>query len=265
MSHFTVMVIGENPEKQLAPFQENNMGDCPKEFLEWISVEDDYETIDEAVEDGYKLKNGVPGYLENPNRKWDWYQLGGRWSGMLKLKNGAEGNNGTPGLMTSPACIGYCDQAIKMDIDIVGMRKEAIKKASMEYDIAHEVIAGEEFEKWESIRTRFDKINEAREYYHSQPVLKRWVASKKIQDNLGFFSGPSDFMQSKKEYLQQASNSALSTFAIIKDGKWYEKGEMGWFACVSDEKDREHWNKEFNQIFDEIPDDTLISIYDCHI
>ena len=35
MSHFTVMVIGDNPEDQLAPYQENNMGTCPEEFLEF--------------------------------------------------------------------------------------------------------------------------------------------------------------------------------------------------------------------------------------
>ena len=35
MSHFTVMVIGDNPEEQLAPYQENNMGDCPQEYLEF--------------------------------------------------------------------------------------------------------------------------------------------------------------------------------------------------------------------------------------
>lgn len=42
MSHFTVLVIGENPEKQLQPFQENNMDDCPKHFLKFNDVEEEY-------------------------------------------------------------------------------------------------------------------------------------------------------------------------------------------------------------------------------
>lgn len=33
MSHFTVMVFGDDAEKQLAPFQENNMGDCSEQHL----------------------------------------------------------------------------------------------------------------------------------------------------------------------------------------------------------------------------------------
>ena len=48
MSHFCVLVIGNDPEKQLAPYQENNMGNCPKEYLDFNNVEDEerknYET-----------------------------------------------------------------------------------------------------------------------------------------------------------------------------------------------------------------------------
>lgn len=83
MSHFTVAVItktGETEacEKLLAPFQENNMGDCPQKYLEFYEDEDC--EIDELT--------GKKGYWENPNRKWDWYEIGGRWSGLLKLKSG---------------------------------------------------------------------------------------------------------------------------------------------------------------------------------
>jgi len=35
MSHFTVLVIGKDVEEKLAPFQENNMDDCPKEYLKF--------------------------------------------------------------------------------------------------------------------------------------------------------------------------------------------------------------------------------------
>ena len=41
MSHFTVLVIGKNPEQQLAPYQENNMRDCPSEFLAFNDIEDE--------------------------------------------------------------------------------------------------------------------------------------------------------------------------------------------------------------------------------
>lgn len=41
MSHFTVGVICKelnDYEKLLAPYQENNMGDCPKEYLKFTST-----------------------------------------------------------------------------------------------------------------------------------------------------------------------------------------------------------------------------------
>ena len=30
------------------------------------------------------MKNG---YISNPNAKWDWYKIGGRWNNALRLKN----------------------------------------------------------------------------------------------------------------------------------------------------------------------------------
>lgn len=94
MSHYTVMVVGDDIEKQLSPFQENNMGDCPEEYLEDIEI------------DGHK-------YRDNPNAKWDWYSLGGRWSGMIKVKKGKYGQHGSPGVFKNKTGI---DSAIKKDI-----------------------------------------------------------------------------------------------------------------------------------------------------
>ena len=60
-------------------------------------------------------------------------------------------------------------------------------------------------------------------------------------------------------------DGAIATFAIIKDGKWYEKGEMGWWGCVGNEKEQDHWNEEFAKLFDAIPDDEIVTVVDCHI
>ena len=63
-----------------------------------------------------------------------------------------------------------------------------------------------------------------------------------------------------------ANFNDLTTFAVIKDGKWYEKGEMGWWgACVSNEKDKEVWYKEFHKILEEQDPETLLTLVDCHI
>ena len=40
---------------------------------------------------------------------------------------------------------------------------------------------------------------------------------------------------------------------------------MGWWGFVSDEKDESEWENEFKKLISDLPDDTLISIYDLHI
>jgi hypothetical protein len=52
-------------------------------------------------------------------------------------------------------------------------------------------------------------------------------------------------------------------FAIVTpDGAWHEKGKMGWFGMVSDEKDT--WTEECMNILRKYADH-LIVIVDCHI
>lgn len=79
------------------------------------------------------------------------------------------------------------------------------------------------------------------------------------------FDSVDEHLCSRNEFVGRAMARAVPTFALVKDGKWYEKGEMGWWACVSNEKEQSDWNKEFNDLLESIPNDTLISVFDCHI
>ena len=69
--------------------------------------------------------------------------------------------------------------------------------------------------------------------------------------------------ETREQFLKR--RAAVGTFAVLKDGKWYEKGEMGWWGCVSNEKDVDEWNDQFDKLISELPDETLLSLYDCHI
>jgi len=201
----------------------------------------------------------------NPNSKWDWYELGGRWTGYFKLKEGAKGKLGEPGLMTEKAKVGYADLALKKDIDFDFMRKVAEEQAIESYDKAMGIIGELPInESWEVVIARIDDVEEAREIYWNQPRCKAWK-DQKGGAILGFSSSPDDFLMTKDEYVQEAKNGAIVTFAVLKDGKWYEKGKMGWWACVTNEKDKKSWNAEFAALIDSLSDDTLLSVYDCHI
>lgn len=57
----------------------------------------------------------------------------------------------------------------------------------------------------------------------------------------------------------------IPTFAVLKDGHWYEKGHMGWWACVSEEKAAKKWDAEFRSLLKGLKDDTELVLVDCHI
>lgn len=102
----TCLIAGLNYEEQLAPFQENNMGDCPKEYLDtyhyeldvdgqydWLEFENDEQAKEHCKKIGVEF-DPAKGSWSNSNAKWDWYQVGGRWYGYFIKKQGGVGEKG---------------------------------------------------------------------------------------------------------------------------------------------------------------------------
>lgn len=58
----------------------------------------------------------------NPLSKWDWYEIGGRWIGMLILKENCTGWRGSPGLMTEPSI--HYDSALAADVDFEAISEQ---------------------------------------------------------------------------------------------------------------------------------------------
>lgn len=302
MSHFTVGVICEkinDYEELLAPYQENNMEDCPKEYLEFHSItkeekqnyendtatrfvtndgnyltpwddcfkveitKDEYKRLESQKAKGlsseynagrnryfkqdYSLLEGeireVPfkeiyptfeqymkdysgyeydeemkdyGYWENPNSKWDWYELGGRWKDSVPLKNN-----------------GKCNIAKLKDINF-GIDKK-------QYEINKRF--------WEIIVEE-----QPLKYGEEKPfnILKKEVYLCRYKD--------------KNDYATK--NSRFKTFALITpDGKYYEKGQMYWFGI--DDSTAETINS-YENIYYEIVNkeeyqDYYFILVDCHI
>jgi hypothetical protein len=65
----------------------------------------------------------------NPDSKWDWYSVGGRWAGYFKLKPGATGELGEPGVF---------DNKPEHDADIATV--EDIDWANMEHPTTYAVL-----------------------------------------------------------------------------------------------------------------------------
>lgn len=295
MSHFTVLVIGNEPEELLEPFSEHIevpkysevSEDEKQSFIETYTIvkpDRSYGIKDEAEAEKNKLlsfdelydqygedwndsawkkdTNGI--WCEfstyNPDSKWDWYQLGGRWAGFFKVKKGADSIVGERSLMTEEPKIDYADQLLKKDIDFVGMRAEAILNAEKDYDEFHAVLKGREFPLWPAILEKYpeDQIDAAREEFNNLETVKDL-------NKAGYYFNNERFNVSREEFLRKAELSAFSTFAFLNEKGWCERGNMGWWGIVTNEKDDEQWIIEFNKMLDELPDDTLLSLYDCHI
>jgi len=289
MSHFSCLVVGDNPEQQLEPFWELDLdleelrkdhravfrviieeGELEKNYNKWRdeyilklnkaigeleglksqktpdlslieSTKTDIKNYEHYLEDyrdpmdwvskwygySYEEKKGW-GYWENPNAKWDWFQLGGRWRGYFKLKlnSGVDTTLGEMGSFGNESKYD-ADQAVKKDIDFYNMRIGNFEEASRLWE-----------EAWKN-------------YPEEDKSVRRYLEYGITKED------------TKESYLKR--QTSIATHAVLMDGKWYQRGEMGWWGHISNEKDLDVWEKEFNELLDNLPDDTLLSVYDLHI
>lgn len=321
MSHFTVLVIGEDYEKQLDPFQEEVDSDSPySEFqdetdeyreqyenetsemvklksgellclydnrfrieCQWKYPEDSekieipfkerYGTFEEFCEDYHCRKpneDGRYGYYYNPNAKWDWWILGGRWRGFFKIKPGRLSGTelGRPGTFGNKPTHN-ADSALKGDIDWDGMVSAHREERGKFFDKFFEVLGDNPFPpRWKDIKDKHkDNIELARKEYHNHPDV---ISFRQRDVDNDFIWIDEDFIDyfcegDKEKFLEKETPNAFTTFAVLKDGQWYEKGSMGLWGMVSDEKDKDVWNRQFVDLIRDLPDDTLLSVVDCHI
>ena len=137
-----------------------------------------YPTFEEFMEGWHGTserdeKTGRYGYWHNPNAKWDWYQVGGRWTGFFKPKAGAVGYLGEPGAFDNKPTEGWVDSIKLKDIDIEGMLEESIKEANETYDKLESILKGRPLPSWNAIRDKHgENIDAARAEYHSLQVVK---------------------------------------------------------------------------------------------
>jgi hypothetical protein len=253
----------------------------------------------------------------NPKSKWDWYQVGGRWNGFFMLKKreneqerwhdahqaaldrgldedaavaeadrvastAAVAELGAPGAMGNGARYD-ADVVLKGDVDAIGMRMKAAKRAGEAWDRAHAVIGDiPEAESWETILARHHDddgtlpdgaLAKAREEYGAQPRVKAaaehdrrcWEEKRHDEVITGLFESIDQYQVPRTQYCERAADTALAPYAFVKDGEWYGRGEMGWWGMSLNEVPTEEWDRRFNEMFDELPDDTRLTLVDCHI
>lgn len=234
----------------------------------------------------------------NPNKKWDWWVIGGRYSGILRVKAGADALKGRPGLMGCQTDEDGVDQCRVSDLDLDGMlvakrnrieehRKKEFARLLENFQKYPQnfkpednfILLDDGFEKWDilskSAGVAEAALRDAWEAAEEKPAFRDFIDNREAEGNedarilrqafrlgYGFFGVTHG--KTMQEEIDQCS-PLFCTFAVCMDGQWYERGEMGWWACVSNEKDRDVWEVEFKKLLEAVPADKTITIVDCHI
>lgn len=200
----------------------------------------------------------------NPDRQWDWWVVGGRYAGRL-FANGKQ-----------------CDQAKKGDLNFDQMQKDKVAERLGYVMAAYKEVllpAGSNNE---------DVTKLCAEYVELFAKLDaEWEASEKsgrLYDFLGKDERFAEFRRLKIATIYDdlfgagvptteadpiawcATAPAITSFAFLGlDGVWRERGDMGWWGMVHDEKDQSAWDEEFNKALAAVPDDHWVTMVDCHI
>lgn len=222
----------------------------------------------------------------NPRAKWDWWQVGGRYSGLLMPRNKSEAMKGRPGLMGSQCDEKGADVARKSNVDWEAMahrdqvqRLSAIETVLAKIGAATGKSRDELLEihraacaTWPELRAAYDANTKVAFFdfinnlHSSHPVriardLKLWHSFDGIVGDYGV--GCPETEPDPIEWAKKPE--PFTCFAMVKDGQWLERGEMGWWACVSNEKDKDMFEQEFTAALDSVPDDHWLTVVDCHI
>lgn len=271
MSHYAVLVINSNGindvESQLAPFDENtemprySKGEVSQdeldsfvehytekdESLKGLSVQELYEMNGESWNGGCWefAPNGkaISYSTYNPNSKWDWYEVGGRWGAMLKVKEG---------VVAPPPNFSWGWSEEQKAKVINDNRTDQASKGGIDWE---GMIDGDKFDKalrfWELYVDGEEPKNEEEKEMIKHVFYKKQYFIEFYGDKVTYAKSETDF----------------STFAVLKDGEWFEKGEMGWFGMSSESgEESKKWDDEFFELFiKDLSDKALLTVVDCHI
>jgi hypothetical protein len=268
MSHFVVYVITETGsqgevEEQLAPFHEYECTGIEDEFVKFVDMEDElrkrYEadpdkgprSFDAWAEDmGYEAEpeTGRFGRKTNPDAKWDWWVIGGRWDQNLLLKDGSKANVATI-------------KAIDFETEVV----EAAKDAAETYDKAQVILSGEKVPSWKTLKAEHpDNPDAAREAFWGSPAMKR-IDAARGELKVGWTFDWEDLNLPRDRFIELHSVGASYPYSIVREREWLSRGEMGWFGMSSGDLPRDAWAKKCKEIFEAAGPEAYITVVDCHI
>lgn len=280
MSHYTVAVITDKLNKigeMLAPYSENmevepyvdetkeaiinsakerkervlqrkeKGEELDKYDIEYLNANTDEELYKlQIYEDESYDKNGNHLTTYNPNSKWDWYEIGGRWNKILLVKEEVKDiEEGTPSWGNLDSINKKAPEGFKW---VTGAK---IKDIEFEKAIEFNNTYNKSIRFWELYVEGQEPQNE------EEKEMIKWEIYKKEYYIERY--------ETKENYAK--INSIFTTWALLDEKGWHEKGEMGWFAMANDTKDSELlFMEKFTETIQKPENqDKYLVIVDCHI
>lgn len=192
----------------------------------------------------------------NPNKKWDWWQIGGRFSGLLR----------TTARHAEP-----CNTAMRADLDLFAMKAARsaervgwvrkccarAKRSQNEMSLALWVANGAH-EAWLALPEPKPRGVE----YHD------WLAARGPNEALLADFSRANFSLPELAPGETLSNwlanpPALETWAMVLNGEWHEGARLLMFGAR--DGDRADWPQRFAELFDQIRSDQWLTVIDYHI
>ncbi|MGW4222937.1 hypothetical protein ACWEG1_05720 [Streptomyces bauhiniae] len=211
----------------------------------------------------------------NPASKWDWWVIGGRWTGYFLPTTEAQGDprlvTGRPGTFGTPAIFGRVDGGPRGLLDLNSLRATKAVEAGQRYDEWTRLIDGlPAAQGWSHFLGRHKdlpetySIDQARHDYGSQPQVQAARDSRKF---LQMDCVIDEMAVGRDAYMADAADSAVPGYAYLDlNGTWHAPGDMGWFGMSSDDADsRTAYRKQVNAEVDGMDPDTYLVVVDCHI
>lgn len=227
----------------------------------------------------------------NPNSRWDWYQIGGRWSRSLVIKEGAQGFWGTRSYGAAPgnndprfvdiARVGDLDWDTMIQ-DTKSARRETVDVVVKKIQDAYpgttpeqaDTIRAELVDAWRIAEKAYDDARASGETGVQLPWERVRSMSPSLNGylekglNLVIFDllspAISPEFRTFQEYLD-APISPITSYAFLDlEGEWHSRGDMGWFGISNDGMSATDWATELNKALKALPSDVYIAMVDCH-
>lgn len=253
-----------------------------------ITYKEKYGTFESFAKEYYGLtanKEGQYGHWSNPNAKWDWFQIGGRWAGHWPAKTGAETSSGKRSWVNEGEEIpsNQVDIIRIEDIDFAKNGAETdkrVQKFLADYDKffnTGETPEGDDpFYGVRHTALSLGLVNclnedEITEEQRATCKLDPWPRNRWFKNDAGKAIPRYDViapLPSDVKFIEFVRNqfNELRTYAYLDENGWVEPGKMGWFGMsAATAETREEYSKGFIEWLKSGDQNDWVVCVDCHI